>query len=487
MSLIKIAWRSIQQRMLSSLLTGFSLALGVMLVVAVLVVGVVIKDSFESGNRLPYNLIVGSKGGRLDLLVNTVFYLGKPIEKMPWTYYNEFLPAAKRKDDKDGKFAKAVGMAIPVCLGDSVGAVRHESGTAKSGSSATEAIAGNQADLLKGAEQVPDALLGKYRVVGTIPQMFTEMLQSQFAQGRVFEEKEYFGCVVGAELAKLLNVKAGDKLYPAHGVEVHNAFEVTGILQRTGTPNDRAAFINVAGFFMIADHAMGAEEEANPADAGQPGAGQQAANPEPKQLKPAEEPLLKEPLPEEKRGVTAILIRTAGDEITSAINAQDLYPAVNKGQFGQAIYPIQEISVLTDTFVAPLRWLLLVLTVLIVVVAGVGILVSIYNSMSERRHEIAVMRALGASAGTIMLIVLLESILLALGGGLAGWAAGHLIAGAAGPIITDYTGVAVGYLQFSPQELVLIPALIVLASLVGYLPALSAYRTDVGKALSATP
>ena len=39
--------------------------------------------------------------------------------------------------------------------------------------------------------------------------------------------------------------------------------------------------------------------------------------------------------------------------------------------------------------------MLLGLTVLIVIVAGVGIMVSIYNSMSERRHEIAVMRALG--------------------------------------------------------------------------------------------
>ena len=38
MSLWKIAWRSIQQRALASTLTGISMALGVALVVAVLVV-----------------------------------------------------------------------------------------------------------------------------------------------------------------------------------------------------------------------------------------------------------------------------------------------------------------------------------------------------------------------------------------------------------------------------------------------------------------
>jgi len=78
--------------------------------------------------------------------------------------------------------------------------------------------------------------------------------------------------------------------------------------------------------------------------------------------------------------------------------------------------------------------------------------------------------------------------MLALGGGVVGWMAGHLLVGAAAPLITDYTGVAVNFLQFVPTtEVILIPGLIVLASLVGYLPALSAYRTDVARALTATP
>ncbi len=46
------------------------------------------------------------------------------------------------------------------------------------------------------------------------------------------------------------------------------------------------------------------------------------------------------------------------------------------------------------------------LAILVVVVAGIGILVSIYNSMNDRRHEIAVMRALGARRATVMSIIL---------------------------------------------------------------------------------
>ena len=90
MSLWKIAWRSIQQRALASSLTGLSMALGVMLVVAVLVIHGVINESFLNNAGLGYNLIVGAKGGRLDLVLNTVYYLARPVENIPYSYYQEF-------------------------------------------------------------------------------------------------------------------------------------------------------------------------------------------------------------------------------------------------------------------------------------------------------------------------------------------------------------------------------------------------------------
>jgi putative ABC transport system permease protein len=438
MTLPKIAWRSIQQRSLASFLTAISMALGVALVVAVLVIGQVVEKSFASGNALGYNVIVGAKGGRLDLLLNTVYYLNRPIENVPWDYYTEFLHANGRSDHKDGKYADDVDLAIPVCLGDVVGEN------------------------------------GQYRVVGTTPDLFSKLLQAGFSSGQNFKHEEFDTAVVGAEVAKHLNFKVGDSFSPAHGVggEKHMPFKIVGIVDRTGTPIDRAAFVNMEGFFLIPDHAKGhVEEEHKPGEKEEP------------------EELLKKPLPEDQREVTAVLIRTASiGGAPPELVAPDLVKHVNKEFVAQAIEPIKEISVLTNTFVQPLQWILLILTVLIVIVAAVGIMVSIYNSMSERRHEIAVMRALGAHRGKIMMIVLTESIMLALGGGLLGWVAGHLIVGAAAPVITDYTGVAVNFLQFVPgSELILIPGLIVLAALAGYMPAVSAYRTDVGRALTATP
>jgi putative ABC transport system permease protein len=104
--------------------------------------------------------------------------------------------------------------------------------------------------------------------------------------------------------------------------------------------------------------------------------------------------------------------------------------------------------------------------------------------MSERSHDIAVMRALGASRNAVMAIILVESILLALGGGVIGLLLGHGLVGLASPYVVERTGISLGLFEFDWQELVLIPALVVLASLVGLLPALAAYRTDVAKSLA---
>lgn len=189
-----------------------------------------------------------------------------------------------------------------------------------------------------------------------------------------------------------------------------------------------------------------------------------------------------EPLPEDQREVTAILIRT--NNPTAGFT---LPPAINKGPVAQAVMPIREIRKLFDGLIGNLQMILLVLSVLIVVVAGIGIMVSIYNSMSDRRREIAIMRALGAGRGTVRTLILLESILLSVLGGLAGFLLGHGLIGLLSPYIASHTGVPIGAFQFVPAELVLIPGLVLLATLAGYLPALSAYRTDVSRALSQSP
>lgn len=426
MSLWKVAWRSIQQRFLVSALTVVSMGLGVALVVVVLVVYGVVYQSFHRGGE-GYDLIVGAKGGREQLVLNTVFYLSQPVGNIPYDFFEELTI---------GKFASTVELAVPVCMGHNYQG---------------------------------------FRVVGTVPEMFGELKYRgdksyEFAQGENFKAENHFDGVLGATAAARTKLLVGETFQAVHGSGIggrthKQSFTVVGILAPTGTPVDRAVFVNMYGFHDI-HHAesLTSGEESEHHDGHEGDAHHEHFD----QIK----------------------------EITAALVCIQQYPpgrtdvvarAINKSQVAQAVVPARVIADLFESVVGKLQWILLGMAVLTTVVAGIGIMVSIYNSMSDRRHEIAVMRALGASRTTVMLIIMMESILLALMGGALGLLLGHGAIWACSSLIAEWTGVAVGLLQFQRVELILIPGLIALAAAVGYLPAMAAYRTDVSKSLITTP
>ena len=454
MSLWKIALRNIQHRALASVLTAFSMALGVGLVVAVIVIHGVIDKSFKRGAQ-GYDLIVGPKGSPLELVLNTVYHLGRPLGRIPYEYYEELEERIE------------IELAIPVCMG----------GNYKS-----------------------------FRVVGTTPDMFDKLEyrggeKYRFAEGRNIDWGEFHEGVIGATVARKTGLKVGDTFRPVHGFdaeqgEEHDPFTVAGILEQTGTPNDRALFINIEGFYLIHQHE---EDEGSPAgsrgreddeheqsDAHSNGQGHEEdeAGAADAHEHAGEANGHDHGTDESDRKVTAVLVCTNREH---ARLVQKLLQSINEGPDAQAIFPSEVITRLFEGIVGNVQLVLLVLAVLVVVVAGVGMMVSIYNSMNDRRHDIAVMRALGARRRTVMLVILLESILLSLGGGAMGLVLGHALTGALAPSIMEHTGVVVNALHFQVSELILIPGLIILASLVGYLPAVVAYRTDVAQSLTNTP
>jgi len=103
------------------------------------------------------------------------------------------------------------------------------------------------------------------------------------------------------------------------------------------------------------------------------------------------------------------------------------------------------------------------------------------GSSLERSRDVAIMRALGARRRVVLATVLIEAILLAVGGGGLGWLLGHAVVGLIGPWIATNAGVAAGFFSFTLAELLLVPLLIVLAILAALLPAVAAYRTDVAR------
>ncbi len=523
MSLFRIALRSIQQRGLASFLTMLSMSLGVMLIVMVLTIHGVVETSFRHNSQLGYNMVVGAnKGGKEQLILNTVYYLSQPVENISYDFYLEFLPQEQR--DVQLQLAARVQSAKLVQQAEALtGSLLGSAGVVEVQGAVQEAagkLAFKQAELGRPGKYssltqkvIPVCLgdfYGRFRVVATTPAFFDELIYDQdsqkkyeFSQGRNFVTRDpehgYFEGVVGATVAKEMNVKLGDEIAPQHGEpggHTHERkFVIVGILRPSGTPNDRAMFINMEGFYLMNDHARPVEEIAAAAgseDVEKPAREMSDDELRAKMLAEAKRKAAMEreanpdPLPVEQREVTSLIIST---DPTAAVG---LEYAINKGKDGQAALPAAVITALFAGFIDPIRTVLIVLTVMICIVSGISILVSIYNSMSERRHEIAVMRALGAQRSTVMNIILLESLLLSMGGWFLGWLVGHTVCWLSSSLVEQQTGVTVGFNlwgapyyegTYLPLEMLIVPGLVVLSIVVGFFPALSAYNTDVSKSL----
>ncbi|MEO2032100.1 MAG: FtsX-like permease family protein [Planctomycetaceae bacterium] len=460
MSLFAIAWKSIRQRGLASALTALSVALGVMLMVVVLVISGAVDSAFNQ-RSIAYDLIVGPKGSGLQLVLSAVFRVQPAIENLPYMYYQQL------KEDP------RVESAVPMAFGD----VTEE---------------------------------GSFPLVGTT----TEYFENDYTPGEKFQIRGkringHFDAIIGSEVARRNSWDIGSQFKIRHGgadgTHVHNEmFTVVAVTRQTGTPNDRTVFVNIEGFYAIAGHETPLNEVEDRL--------KEFYASDPERLKVAlaqiaEAKALEKAdsatghdghhhhaTPDAAKEVTAILIRTRPDLPFAAIK---LSSELKEGYQAMAVNPMVPIRQLMNDVLGNVKRGLVVLTGMIILVSGVSIFVSIYNSMSDRRREIGIMRALGARRGSVFGIVLTESIVLCVGGGLLGWLVGHGMSVLAAPYVTSQTGLlldpwAVDWMEFAlfgidcsiPRELVLFPVLLALATLVGFLPAMTAYRTDVADALS---
>lgn len=447
MNLVTIALKSLKQRRLASGLTALNIALGVMLMVLVLVMFGAVNSAFTQ-RSIAYDLIVGPKGAELQLVLSAVYRVQPPIENLPYLYLDQL-----KKD-------RRVVSAVPLAFGD----VTQE---------------------------------GSFPIIGTTPEFF----ENDYTPGQAFKIRGtringLLDTIIGHEVARKNGWDIGSTFSIIHGGaesgHVHDErFVVVAVLAPTGTANDRTVFLNLEGFYAIAGHskpvkevekrlrdfyasdperlavAMEQIEAFKKIEAEEAGAGHDHAH--------------HHETPDAMKEVTAILIKTRPD---TPFDSFQLLSELKTGYQAMAVNPVVPIRNLIDRILGNAQKGFVALIAVIILVSGVGIFVSIYNSMSDRRREIGIMRALGAGRMHVFGIILAESTLLCVGGGLVGWLAGHGLAVVSAPWLIDRTGLLINPWAVDPWEAILFPVLVGLAALVGFLPAMTAYRTNVADALS---
>ncbi|MEB2778230.1 FtsX-like permease family protein [Algoriphagus sp. D3-2-R+10] len=320
---------------------------------------------------------------------------------------------------------------------------------------------------------IPMALGDNYqgfRIVGTnhdYPALYEARLQSGVLWDKPFE------VVLGAEVAEKTGYKVGDKFIGSHGISVGshdhdaNSFKAVGILERKGNVLDRLILTSVESIWYTHD-----EGEAETSDS-------TASNEEHQMIDFAESVATKGfPQTTESRELTTLLI-----QYRNPMAAIQLPRLVNSGTSMQAASPSFEMSRLFELLGVGIT-LLQGLAVVIIGISGLGIFIALYNSLKERKYDLAILRAIGASRSQLLILIFLEGIMLTFLGAVLGILLGHTFLAV---IISQNEQGVLGSLQpwiFLKQELWVVVYALVVGVLASIIPALAAYQTSIAKQLT---
>jgi putative ABC transport system permease protein len=304
-----------------------------------------------------------------------------------------------------------------------------------------------------------------YRVVGTTDELFTKFETKKGKKYRLRKPGRPFDqnlreAVIGSFVAQKTGLKLGSKFNPSHGViyskhsPQHSEYVVVGVMEPTNSPADRVLWIPIEGIFRMGGHILR-------------GTGK------------AYVPKASEDIPVEHKEVSAVMLKFRVRHIGMFMDQQ-----INKqGKVATLAWPIG--TVMAELF-NKIGWVHKILTLvayLVVVVAAASMLASIYNTMNERRRELAIMRALGARRSTLFSVIVLEAASLSFLGSILGFLVYGVILSVAAVLIREQTGVVLNITGFHWILVLTPPSALIIGAMAGLVPAVKAYKTDVAENL----
>lgn len=286
----------------------------------------------------------------------------------------------------------------------------------------------------------------KYRILGT-DTSYLNLYKGQLANGRLYEAP--FEVVVGATVAQIKGLQIGDEFFGNHGGEeggkVHDnkAYKVVGILLPNGTVLDKLVLTPLESVWLVheaeSDQTMSSDRS--------------------------------------NREVTALLLQKR-----TPMALFTLPRMINKQTNMQLASPVIEVRRLQGLFDG---WETVArgLAIAIIVIAALSVFFMLVERLQDRSYELALMRSMGASSGTLLALLLLEGVLLALLGGVLG-----ILLSKIGLLLVSQLFLATYQITLSswfvPEEPFLIGAAVLLGLLAALIPAIRAFRLDISKTLA---
>ncbi len=323
--------------------------------------------------------------------------------------------------------------------------------------------------LIAGA--IPLALGDSYqtiRIVGTNAK-YVELYGGEIAEGKLWSED--LEVTLGSQAARTLGLSVGDEFSGEHGMsegghvhEDHN-YKVVGILAPSYSALDNLIMTNIESVWIMHAYEEEGEEEEHTHEH-------------------SEEELIENPF-----GIK-VYHDLDGKEITSLIlqfrgpmAAVQMPRMINARGNLQAASPAFEMARLLNIVGIGVD-VVQGFAYLIIFIAGLSVFIALYNSLKERKYDLAIMRSMGASRLKLLLHIILEGMIITFLGGLTGFVLGHGVVELIGSMTSEGGQVSVTGWIFLTEELLIIVISFALGVVASLIPAITAYRTDISKVLA---
>ncbi|MEX2513723.1 MAG: FtsX-like permease family protein [Cyclobacteriaceae bacterium] len=296
-----------------------------------------------------------------------------------------------------------------------------------------------------------------HRIVGTNHD-YLSLYGADFSSGKPWEKP--FEVILGSKVAAQTGFLVGDTFLSSHGIEAashehdEHPYKVVGILLPNDNVLDQLIVTSIESvWYAHDDETAHGKFDGVVAKTGFPQT-------------------------EVDREVTSLLV-----QYRNPIAAVQLPRFINSRSALQAASPSFEISRLFELLGIGIS-LIQGLALIIIGISGLGIFIALFNSLKERKYDLAVMRAIGASRGQLFILILLEGLLLTAIGAALGLLIGHLFVFFL--VLTNEQG-ALSNLRadiFVAQEWWIIAYALIVGVLASLIPAWNAYKTDIAKQLT---
>ena len=307
-----------------------------------------------------------------------------------------------------------------------------------------------------------------FAVLATSPDYFQHFRYGNRQPLRLREGKpfaELFDAVVGAEVADRLGYHLGQRITLAHGSGELNVAEhadkpfiVVGVLARTGTPVDRTVHIGLEAMEAIHLEWRGG--------APLPGVHIPAEQVRKFDLKP--------------KTVTAALV---GLKNRAAVFSVQRWVSTYQPEALMAILPGVALDELWSVIGVGENALLL-MSALVALVSLAGLVSVVMAGLNERRRELAVLRAVGASLRHVLALLALEGAIVTLLGVALGLVAAALGIALLSPWLQARFGLTLTLSEPTLNEWTLLACLLAAGWLASLLPGIRAYRLSLADGLS---